>query len=189
MIDLETLGMTQEQLQDRVVDAMASRLLTGIVADEDGDEVPVESQLSRRLRVDVQKRIDQAINDIAEKHILPNVKTYLENLSLKQTNRWGEPNGKPLTFIEYLTERAQNYMTEEVSWDGKAKGQDSYQWKGAQTRIAYMVHSHLTFVLDSIIKETIKNANDKLVIGIQETCKIKLKEIADTLQVSVKTAK
>ena len=110
-LDLETLGMSQEQLQDRVIDAMCSRLLDSIITDEDGDDVPVESELSRRVRVDVQKRI---------------------------------------------------------------------------ARIAYMVNSHLTFMLDNVIKETISNANKTLVDGIQETCKIKLKEIADTLQVTVK---
>lgn len=184
-IDLQAIGMTEEKLQEQVINAIANRLLSSFSVDEDGNGSYHNSHFANKLNEMVKERIDQAVNDLADKHILPNVKTYLENLSLQTTNRWGEPKADPMTFLEYLVSRADAYMNEKLSFDGKTKNEDSYNWKGTQTRISYMVHQHLHFTLDSIMKNAMANANAVLVQGIQETCKIKLQEIAASLKVKV----
>lgn len=188
MIDLQTLGFTQEQLQDRVVQAMCDRLMTEVSVDDEGCEHWHTSTVGRKLSEMVKQKVNDAVQAVAEKYVLPNVSEYLEKLSIKATNRYGEEKGPPQTFIEYITARAEAYMTEEVNHEGKGKSQHDYgSWTARGTRIAFMVHQHLQYTLDSIIKDAIKNANDKLIIGIQETCRIKLREVADALKVTVAT--
>lgn len=185
-ITLESLGFTQEELQERVVAKLCEQVLRSAGYDEDGDEYSVDSKLAKTLERRVKEHVDVTINGMAEKHVLPNVSTYIENLTLQATNRWGERNGTKLTFIEYLTQRAEAYMQEEVDFQGKPKGADSYSWKGTQTRLTHMVHQHLHYSIESAMKTALQTANSAIATGIQDTVKLKLAEITKSLQTTVK---
>lgn len=187
-LTLEALGLTKEQLQELVIARAADRLLRWEVR-EDGVEVPpAESRLAARLQKLVEKRIDAKIAELAEAHVLPNVASYIEKLSLQATNAWGEKRGTSVTFIEYLVQRAEAYLSEQVDYEGKGKGErDSYSWKGAQTRLAHMVHKHLHYSIETAMKNAIEVANSKIAQGIAETAKMKLDEISASLRVEVKT--
>jgi hypothetical protein len=137
------------------------------------------------LEAKVLERVHQAIDDIAAKNVLPNVASYVENLTLQETNKWGEKTGSPLTFVEYLVQRAEHYITEKVDFQGRAKGQDSYSWNGTQTRITYLVHEHLQYSIDTAMKDALKAANGNIVKGLEETVKLKLREIANGMNVKV----
>jgi hypothetical protein len=189
MLTLESIGLTQDELQERLIDALCDRLLTTVYFDDDGDETLQGSRLKKQLQSQVEKKIDAAINAIAEKHILPNVATYLENLVLQQTNEWGEKKREPVTFIEYLVQRAEHYLNETVSHDGKGKAEGGYQWSGAQTRVAYLVHHHLQYSIETAMKQAVKDANSVIVGGLAETVKMKLKEVSDKLTVGVSTGR
>lgn len=186
-IDLETLGMTQEDLQQRVVSAMCERLMSVVVVDENG-EYPDDSPLKRRLDKSVREQIDKAIDSLAEKHVLPLVSGRIETLIIQKTNQYGEATGAPATFTEFLVKRAENYLTEQVDWNGKEKGRDSYSWKGEQTRITFLVHQHLHHHIEQAMKKAMENANSVIVDGINATVKLKLAEIANKLELKVKTA-
>jgi predicted metal-dependent hydrolase len=186
-ITLESLGFSQEELQERVVGRLCEQVLQSTGYDEDGDEYSVDSKLAKTLERRVKEHVDATINAMAEKHVLPNVSTYIENLTLQTTNRWGERQGKPVTFIEYLTQRAEAYMQEEVDFQGKPKGADSYSWKGTQTRLTHMVHQHLHYSIESAMKDALQIANSAIATGIQETVKRKLAEVSAALKAEVKT--
>lgn len=187
MIDLKTLGMTKAELQDRVVNGIVTQALASWAADGDGEGVAQESALSKRLQKIICERIDKDVNAIAAKHVLPNVSKYIEDLTLQETNQWGEARGKPITFVEYLIQRAEAYLVEKVDSQGKTKGENSYgSWSGTQTRVTHMIHGHLHYSIESAMKEALKNANGAIAEGIAETCKVKLAEIAKSLTVEVK---
>lgn len=187
-LDLESLGITKDELQDRIVERAVARLFEVTGYDEDGDEFIQSSPLAGRLEKAVKSAIDAKISGIAEKHVLPLAETYIENLTLQETNRWGEKTGKAVTFIEYLIQRAEKYLTEEVNYEGKTKDQVSgYGWTKSQTRLVHLVHQHLHYSIDTAMKQAIQNANSVIVGGIQDTVKIKLGEIAAALKVEVKT--
>lgn len=185
-LNLESLGFTKEELQERVIARICTQLLDGVGYDEDDNEFTTASQFHRQMRTSIQEKIEATINAIAEREVLPNVASYIENLTLQETNRWGEKTGEKVTFIEYLTRRAEAYMQEKVNFDGKTKEESgSYSWSGTQTRITHLVHQHLHYSIDSAMKDALKIANSAIATGIQETVKTKLAEISTTLKVGI----
>lgn len=181
-MDLKELGFTKEELQQRVIDQIVSQVLAGATYDEDGNEIETKSRFARELDSKIQKHIEETIDKVAKKHILPNVKDYVEKLTLQETTKWGEKRGAKLTFIEYLVSRAEAWITEEVNHNGKSKDQESYSWRGCQTRIAHMIHEHLQYNIERAMKEALSNANASIAKGLQETVKIKLAEVLANLE-------
>lgn len=183
---LKQLGITVESLQERIIERISDQILNSTWVDEDGDETKRPSQLHAKLIELVKKRIDAAINRIAEIHVLPRVTDYVENIVITETNGWGEKNGKTFTFIEYLVSRAEHYLTEKVNYEGKGKYEaKDYSWSGSQTRITHLVNNHLHYSIETAMKEALKIATSAISTGIQETVKIKLGEISSTLKCAV----
>lgn len=186
-IDLKSLGFTQEELQERVVTRIADEVMTDRVYDpESDDEYERHSKFRNDLQARVKARIDEKVDELAKKFVLPNVSEYIETLTLQETNRWGEKTGKTMTFIEYLTARAEAYMQETVNYDGKTKAEnESYSWSGTQTRITHLVHQHLHYSIERAMKDALSIATNSIAKGIDETVKIKLAEIASTMKTTV----
>jgi hypothetical protein len=185
-VTIDDLGITQEELVNRVVDRIADLFLLTKVAGEDGEEWDDDSSFAKNVKREVQTRVDQAVNALADKHVLPNVTQYIESLTLQETTKWGEKRGKPLTFIEYLVLRAETYMNELVDCDGKneSEARDSYSWSGKQSRLTHAIHQHLHISIETAMKQVLADANSQLVKGIQETVKAKLQEVAAKLKVT-----
>lgn len=187
-LTIESLGLTQEELQERVVNKICNDLLSSELADDEDGVVSVSSPLAKKLQKAIKERIDQGIAKLAETHVLPNVDTYIENIILQETNRWGEATGAKLTLREYLVQRADAYLREDVNYEGKDKTQaNGYSWSKSQTRITHLVHQHLHYTIESAMKEAVGNVNKVIAPALAETCKIKLNEIVAGLQVEVKT--
>lgn len=187
-LTIEALGLSKEELADRIVERAAARLLEAIVSDEDGNGVEVPTTFARAMEQQIKYKVDEAIDKIAGKHVLPNVASYVENLSLQATNQWGETSGKKVTFIEYLVQRAEAYLQEPVNFQGTAKRDgDSYGWRGAQTRVSHLVEKHLQYSIETAMKEALKTANASIVDGLETAVKMKLAEIGAKLKVEVKS--
>ena len=190
---LESLGFTKEELQERVVEMIADRVMAGteIYIDPDTgatEESVGDSEFGKKIKGLVKRRIDDAIRELGEKHVLPNVSQYVENLTLQTTNEWGEKKGASVTFVEYLVQRAEAYMQEKVSFDGKSKADSGgYSWSGAQTRITYLVHQHLHYSIETAMKAALQAGLGEIAKGISETAKLKLNEIAASMKVNVTT--
>ena len=188
-VTLESLGISKEAIEQKLVEHLAEQLLTEIQYDYDDDsEYLARSQLAKKLDALIKQHIDKTINALAEKHILPNVSSYIENLTLQTTNQWGEKKGAPVTFIEYLTQRAEDYMQEKVNFEGKSKAESGgYSWSGTQTRITHLVHQHLHYSIENAMKDALKVATSSIAVGLQETVKVKLAEVSQKLKVEVKS--
>lgn len=186
-MNLQELGFTKEELQQRVVDQAVRELFDSSTYDEDGEVSHVDSPLHRQLNEAIRKHIDAKINELAEQHVLPKVTEMVENLTLQETNKWGEKKGEKLSFVEYLAQRADYYLREEVNYSGKTRAEDSYSWSKYGTRCAHLIHEHLHYAIERAMKEAISNANQSIIGGLQEAVKIKLAEVANSLQVAVKT--
>ena len=186
--DLASLGITKEELQERVVERVAEQLLTGVGYDPNSDtEFTTASQFQREMDKLVKARINETINAIAEREVLPNVASYIENLTLQHTNAWGEKQGAPISFIEYLIRRANDYLHEKVDYSGKAKEEaGSYGWSGTQTRITHLVNSHLHYSIKTAMEQAMAQAIGEVAKGIHETVRLKLNEVAAKLKVEVK---
>lgn len=189
-ITLESLGLTKKAVEEKAIEVAVEKLLYGKTYDDCGNEDDVDTKLHDKLKVLIKERIDETINVFAEKHVLPKVSEYIENIVLQTTNKWGEKKGEPLSFIEYLIERAEEYMKEQVDNQGKSKSESGgYSWSGKETRITHLIHQHLKYNIEKAAKESLKSANDVISEGICKTVEIKLKEVVDSLKVNVSTNK
>lgn len=182
----ETIGLTEKELQNRVVDGICDRLMLSTYLDEDG-EFTGSSELAQKLNQQIRNYIDNKIDEMAEQHVLPNVSEYIESITLQETNKWGEKRGEPCSFIEYLAQRAEAYLNEKVDHSGVSKNDGGFAWSGKQTRITYFVHKHLQHSIDTAMKGAVKTVNDSLAESLTETARIKLSEISSALKVDVKT--
>lgn len=189
MLTLEALGLSVTEIQDRVVQVLADRVMESLVPDEEGEEVRLPSAFAERLQRRVLEQTNRAIEQIAAQHILPNVAQYVETLCLQETNRWGEKTGKALTFTEYLVARAEAYLREEVNYQGKTKGEDSYSWKASGTRVAHLVHAHLHYSIQTAMEQALRQANSAIAGGIEQAIKIKLGEVLASLKVETKVGR
>lgn len=183
---IEDLGFTQEELQNRVINVIAHQAMGMKLDEEDNEHYWSNSLFNKKLQQFIMQHIDESIRKIAEKYVLPHVTEMVENLVLQETNKWGEKIGKPLTFKEYFVFKAESYMTEQVDLSGKSKNEakDSY-WTGRESRIENMVQGNLKHTIEVAMKDVIKTANNALVGGIQETVRIKLNEISNSIKIGV----
>jgi hypothetical protein len=188
-VSLESLGITQEELQDRVVELLVSQILSSKAYDEDGEERYQSSRFKKKLEERLQKHITETINSLAEKNVLPNVTAYIENLTLQNTNKWGEAQGQKITFIEYLVQRAEAYIQEEVSYDGKTQREDSYNWRKNTTRINFLIEKHLQYHMERAMAQALKTANDSIAGGIEKAVRISLEQILNGIKVAVQVPK
>jgi len=190
-IELTDLGLTTEQLRDLVVDRLIKQFTSQLVIDEDEDgstyEGWTDTQFGKDIRKAVMTGVEAKVTEIANEHIIPSVAEYIEEITLQQTNAWGQAKGEPMTFIEYLVARAHAFMTEKVDCTGKTKVEaGTYGWNGTQTRLTYMIDRHLQYSIATAMGNALQSANATLTESIAESCRMKLKEVAETLTVTAK---
>lgn len=190
-IDLAIIGLSQEELQTRLIETLCERAMTNISFNEEGDPWKGDSRFSVKLRDAIQKRIDAAIDLVADKYITPLLAGKIETLTLQGTNHWGEAKGEPITFIEYLTQRAEKYMVEPVDSSGKSEAEcrrsgNSFYGKGT-TRIAQAIDKHLEYSIKSAMEAALKDAQSKITASMAEACKMALADVQQKLKVTVTT--
>ncbi len=178
-MDIESLGITKADLINRIVEAAVEHVLDGHDA---GDRVV------RRVQEKITDQVNAAVEEIGDKQVLPLMVAKIDTLAMQVTTGWGEKIGKPVTFREYMQQRAEKYMTEEVNYEGMDAAEcrsRSNSFNKSQTRIAHMVNKHLHYEIEIAMKDALKAANSQIAAGIQETVKIKLAEIAASIKTTV----
>ncbi len=172
----EQIGLTEDELQARIVDGLIERLLS-----EDR-----RCFFDERLRKEVSSRLDAEVERIGNEEVAPKLHDMIDNFCLQKTNQWGEPKGEKKTFTEYIVERADEYFSEPVDHNGKPKG-DSYSWRAKGTRMEYAIDKHLQYTLESAIKEILRHGQKSLSDSLIEAVKIHVGEAMKTLKVKVQT--
>lgn len=172
------LGISADDMREQVITRAADLLVERI---DSGD-------YSRLERI-AKEATDKAVAKYAEKTVLPMLEKELDRITFEETNKWGEKRGGKFTFKEYIVARAEAWLKEEVDYQGKPKGTDSYQWRAHQTRVAHMVHEHLAFHISNAMQAALKTANSAIVQGLEQTVKIKLAEIQTALSVKTEVKK
>lgn len=192
-ITLQDLGLTQDELLDRVVAATANALLTSTVLSMDDEESEeswdrVVSPLKRKLDTEIQRRIDAAVAALLAQHIEPLVTTKLDTLLLIPTNQWGERKGQPETFLEYATRRAEAFLSEKVNHEGKTQSEaNGYSWSASTTRVVHLANQHLKYAIEGAMKAALADVNSKIAGGIEAAVKQTLADVQQRLKVEVKS--
>lgn len=184
-MNLEDIGLTNDDLQERVIAQCVEQLLHGTAYDEDGEPYDKPSSIMSKMREECKKRIDDSVTSIANDKMLPIIRDRIDEIVLQQTNEWGEKKGSAMSFTEYLVARAEAYMHEKVDSNGKSKSESGgYSWSGTQTRLTSLIHAHFQYSIQNALKDAFGTATGELAKAIHETARIKLNEIAASLKVS-----
>ena len=195
-IKLEDLGI--EISEEKVLECAAELIARNAMSDvgrglyeEPADvlgDVSDTGHFRERLEKRVNEKIDEAIDNVAAKHVLPNIEEFIEGYCLQKTNEWGEAKGEPKTFTEYLVERTTQWIGEEVDHEGKAKNsRDSYHWRSKSTRMAFYVDKHLHFHMQRAMEAVVKSALPTLEKGLNEALAGNIKKALEQIRVAVGT--
>lgn len=172
-ITLESLGLSVEKMQDRLVEAMIDRFLTSVTHDEDGEPVVIASRFKEAVNKAITDRVDEKVDMMLAPILGPAVDTYLTNFRIKHTNGYGEPKRDPETITEYVVRRSNEYLTEGVNWQGQTKddfkksGRDTYGFKAETTRAAFLIDKRLHEEMEKSMKEALVDANKAITNGLK----------------------
>jgi hypothetical protein len=191
-MDLQELGITKEELVDRLVAKLSDDLMeeTFVAYDPDGgpEDGVRPTKLANAVHEAIENKIDERINDLAEHEVAPRVGDLIKNFVVKTTNRYGEPKAPDKTLTEYIVERCNGWLEEKVDGDGHSREEDRYgNWRASQTRIGWMIHKHLDFHIKHALTDAVGNLNKSIAAGLETTIKLQLKEVLGKLKVDVKT--
>lgn len=185
---LKALGLSPAMIEDRVVESAVERLLEERLSDEDGRPAgTVTTRLAERMKKTLQERADAAVDKWAQEVVLPRLDEMIANVTLQETNRWGEVKKelKPVTLKEYLVQRAEEYLTDRVDERGKRIEKGAYQYEKGETRLQQLVAKHFRDVVSGALSDAVVEANKILCESLEKTAKIQLGEIAAKLRVDV----
>ena len=187
---IEDLGLSQEELGNRVVERAVNMFLRDVSCNEDEQEYDAgPSSFASAMQERIRTKIDESIDSIAGKHVMPNMKALIESFCLQATNQWGDKTGSKMTFTEYLVKRAEAYMAEPVDYEGKTKAESrGYSgWSASGTRVADLVDKHLHYAISRAMEQALESANESIAGGLEEAVKVALRNATAKLKVDVKT--
>lgn len=184
---IEMLGLSQEELQTRVVERIADDLLYSKSTDEDGQDHAFTSKIVNELRKLIEKTVGERVEAYGKEHVEPAVIKFIEDMTIQPTNSYGEKKAPAMTFKEFMVKKAEEFVNEKVDFQGKAKGSSDYGWSGTQTRLASMMHHHLHYNIENAVKQAINSVNESVGQAIADTAKMKLDEIVKKLHIAVTT--
>ncbi len=187
-VSFEDLGISKEDLAERVVETIAERYVNDTSFDENGrPDYTKPTALAERLKILVAERIDAGLKKVIDEHILVDAEDYLKTMMLQETNQWGEKKGGPYTLIEWLQKRATTYLTEQVDSSGYDKASKGYGWSGCQTRLTHIIHQHFHYHIEETLKAVVKDANQQIAGGIQKAVEVQLQNILAKVKVVAHT--
>lgn len=188
-ITIKELGITlnEDDILDRVEERIYREVMRGEdLTDEHGNDVDSgPSRFAEMVQARVVKRLDEAIDNIAAKHVIPNMEKFVEDFCLQETNKWGDKTGQKLTFTEYLVSRAFSYMEEPVNHNGETEKEGGYGWRKHTTRITHMIDDHLKYHIKTAVEKILETGNKALGTSIEKAIRIQLNEINKKLKVKV----
>lgn len=180
MTELNELGITTDTITEKLVDRLA-----GIFVGEDSEYT---NDFEKRVETAIKLRVDEILDRAITEQITPKVTGMVDNICLEETNKWGEPKGRKMTFIEYLTERVDWYIREPVNYEGKSKGENSYgSWDARSTRIAFMIHAHLKYHIEQAMVNALGVVNSSVRKGLEEAVNLALKQVTVKVDTTVKS--
>ena len=187
---LEALGVSPEDLAERIIDQAVNALLYSTGFNQDAEEeVTYESKFKNAIEAKIQQTVDQKISAIASEHVLPKVGDLIEQANMRQTSKYGEPKGDPMTFKEYIAYRADAYMTEDVNLQGQSKNEcsDSYSWRSQGPRMTVLMRNYVKDSMESAAKAAVTDINKVIAKNIEKAAKDAIASTVEHLKVSIAT--
>lgn len=187
---LEALGVSTEELSERIVDKAVSALLysTGYNPETDA-EVTYENKFKREIEANIQQTVDAKIAAIAAEHILPRVGEMIESANMVKTNKWGEAKSPPMSFKEYIALRAEAYMSEDVNSNGKSKDEteEPHNWRSCGPRLTVLMKNYIKDSMETAAKDAVNDINKVIAKNIEKAATDAISATVANLKVSIAT--
>ena len=189
--DLKSIGITEEELQQRVVDTITNRMLSSTAFDYDESRsFSTASPIFRKIQDSIKSAIDSKFDLLFDSQIRPLVDTEIDSLVIQKTNEWGEKKGEPVTFLEYLIEQAEKYINEPVDSRGRTRSQcaashDSFNSVRGSTRLANAVDQKIALHLEQCVTAVMRDATDKVGAAMQDVLKNALDTAKEKIKVKI----
>lgn len=184
---LEALGFTKDEIAERIIDRAVQQLLKAEDHDEDGYSYGVPSTFASQIDTVIRQKIDEAVVKAGDEVVAPAIGKLLEGHVMQRTNEWGEKRGEAVSFNDYLVQRAEAYMVEQVDFQGRAKQTSDYNWKPSGTRVATMIDKYLHHHIEQAMKEALSQANSHIAKGLNEAARIAISNLQVVVKTEVKT--
>lgn len=185
---LEALGISPEDLGNRIVEQCVEALLnsTGFNPDTE-EETRYESRFKREIEARIQKAVDEKIAALAAVHLIPRVGEMIEKADMRKTNTYGEPKSPPMSFKEYIAHRAEEYMSENVNYHGKSKAEENndYNWRSEGPRLTVLMRNYIRETLEKHAKAAVTDVNKVIAKNIETAARDAITAAAAALKVSV----
>lgn len=185
---LEALGISPGELGNRIVDQCVEALLstTGF-SSEIGEEERYESRFKREIVKRLMGIVDEKITALAAVHLIPRVGEMIEAANMGQTSRFGELKTPPMTFLEYISQRAEVYMSENVDCDALSKDEatNSYNWRSAGPRLTVLMRMYIRETLEKHAKAAVTDVNKVIAKNIENAARDAITAAAASLKVTV----
>lgn len=188
-IDIASLGITNEELQQRLIDRLVEHFTTTTWMDEDGEPSNRgKSEVAKRIEDAVVGHVNRAVEKIAAETVGNPIESYLAGMTIKTTNSYGEPKGPTVTFVEYLAKQAGEYLNTQVDKDGKPKAsQDSYSWKPESTRAMWLVNRSMQSHIVTVMNECLTGHNQKIGEAIADSVRLAIDGVRTNFKITTAT--
>lgn len=178
---LQTLGITADDLIERIVSRAVDELLNPRAYNDDS----ISDDMARKVLALVQSAVDAKVSEVARDHLIPRIGELIEKATLTETNRFGEPKNEPMSFVEYLANCAERYMTEDVNSEGLNRSEGDYRWSKVGPRITVLMKLRIKEALEEHTKRALKDVNAELAKAMQKAAADAISSAASAIKVSI----
>lgn len=185
-VDLEALGIDRATIEQRAVDEVVERILHG----EAGGDTP--PRLASAVNAKIEAAIAQRVDKVAVEQIEPRIAAMIDNWVFRPTSKYGEPKGEPKTLAEFIEERAQGWLLDEVNYEGKSRNEDRFSssWsRSGVTRGAYLIEKHIKHKIEAALKPAVDAAHGMVIEAINATIRNQLAEVSEKLKAELVLAR
>jgi hypothetical protein len=183
---LDELGISKEDLESRIIDELLEHHVR--TTDYRYDET-----FQNKLK-DI---IDSKITDYIDREVSPRIEERLNTLVLREYTKWGDirPGVEPKTLTEYLLERIDQYITEDVDEQGLSRSEFNALakygpgWTKKGNRINFLISQIIQVNFKEEFTNIIRGVHKNITIGLEEVVRENLKRVSESFTIAVDTAK
>lgn len=146
-VDIADLGLRPEDIIERIAEHIRYQLTE-------------ETGFAERVRKSVEKKVDAEFAG----RIAPSVAARVEAMTFRQTNKWGEKRGEPMTFTEFCAATVEAWLSEPVDMQGRP----SQSMGRGETRLLHAVHQMLAFRIEKEVQKALADMGQKLADDVME---------------------
>lgn len=188
----EQLGITKEEMQERIVQAIATTLITSRETmwtewdeEEEGD---VPTSFGKKMQEHIEKTLQERLDLMFAQFVKPGLHDVIDKMTFQESNRWGEPRKEAETFKEFFARVMEEHLKEDVDSKGqtragaKRSGRTFYK-EGTRLEVAigHYLNSHVRDAVNGIVAEGDKQMSILLKDLITETMVTAAKKLTVTI--------